>query len=473
MSYSTTIASCATACRTPNLRISVAMLSRFVTNPDPFSIVPGSTFPSATIGELSVSSTAKVVSKGALDRPRPLIDLENVSPWGGISDVATVESIGSSRLEFGNADILTAKLRPYLGKTIHNELPDALGTTEWIPLKIDSNKLRPRLLGYLLQSPLYVSLSSAFMAGKEHPRINPDDILRLKVPLPPAPLQEELLARLDALNAQCVDLESQLGEERDLVNRYFERSFRLDLAMLDAEKMKKRRVLKISEVAANSDWRFSFKYHAPSVQFALHMLRSKTVKRIADVLAEPIVLGASISPSDYSADTDKFYFSMASIRSWAFDPTIANRISEQFFIDNGAKCVQANDILMARSGEGTIGKVALIPSDVEGVCSDFTMRIKLNPQACDPEFARFYFMTEYFQHIVYGEKKGLGNNTNIFPIQLKDLPFLDVPLAEQKAVVKDLNALIEVHTKERAQIANIRKEMSDALTSGMAGAPSV
>lgn len=471
MTFTTCDAKYSDACMSSSLRLSAPMLNRFATNPEPLSIVVGSKYPRASIGELSVKSTARVVKKGDLPQPAQLIDLENVSAWGAISEIIEVSSIGSNRLAFGDCDVLTSKLRPYLGKTIHNAFPDGIGTTEWVPLKVDPGLLRPRLLGYLLQSKHYVQMSSAFMAGKEHPRISPNDILSLQVPIPPLPEQNSLVKALDALSGKCRTLEEKIGSELDLVDAYFEKRFGLQVAALDAEMRKQRRELSVAHVALNPDLRFSFKFHAPSVEYALKSLRALPHRRVSDYLSEDIVLGSSVSPDDYDATSDKLYLSMATIKSWSFSRESANAVSEGYFAANAVKAVRFNDILMARSGEGTIGKVALVPVDVEGICADFTMRIRVDPNVCLPEFVRFYFMSKYFQHVVYGEKKGLGNNTNIFPSQLRELPFIDIPFADQKVVVDEINALLGSHFKEKSQISSLRAKMEDVLTLGLTGKP--
>ena len=471
MTYVSSSAKYLDACASSSLRLSAPMLNRFATHKEPLSLIVGSKYPRATIGQLSIPSTAKVVKKGDLAQAAHLIDLENVGPWGAVSDLDEVTTIGSNRLAFGDCDVLTSKLRPYLGKTIHNTYPDGIGTTEWVPLKVDPKQFNPRLLGYLLQSQHYVAMSSAFMAGKEHPRINPEDILSLQVPLPPMPEQDLLTKALDGMSAKCKSLEEKIGGELNLVDRYFETRFGLQIKPLDAEMKKQRRELKVSNIALNPDMRFSFKFHAPSVQFALNALRAITQKRISDYLSEPIVLGASVSPDDYDGTSDKIYFSMATIKTWSFSKDSANTVSEDYFEDNRSKAVRVNDVLMARSGEGTIGKVALVPKDVEGICADFTMRIRFDPKLCLPDFARFYLMSKYFQHAVCGEKKGLGNNTNIFPVQLREMPFVDIPLAEQRTVVNEINALINVHVAEKSQIADLRAAMEDVLTLGLTGKP--
>jgi restriction endonuclease S subunit len=84
---------------------------------------------------------------------------------------------------------------------------------------------------------------------------------------------------------------------------------------------------------------------------------------------------------------------------------------------------------MARSGEGTIGKVAIIDKEEnEAVYADFTMRIRL--KGYNSTFAYYYFRTDFFQYLIYTNKKGLGNNTNIFPSQLRELPIPEISLAD-------------------------------------------
>ena len=122
---------------------------------------------------------------------------------------------------------------------------------------------------------------------------------------------------------------------------------------------------------------------------------------------------------------------------------------------------------MARSGEGTIGKLALIGPDVEGICADFTMRIRVDESRLLPAFARYCLMSDYFQHLVYAHKKGLGNNTNIFPVQLQDFPMLDLPVKEQKAAVKELDDEIGRFESKKAQIEALREAMESRIVAGL------
>ena len=58
--------------------------------------------------------------------------------------------------------------------------------------------------------------------------------------------------------------------------------------------------------------------------------------------------------------------------------------------------------------------------------------------SCNALFAYYYFRTAYFQYLVEIHKKGLGNNTNIFPSQIQELPMIDTPLEKQQEIVDEI-----------------------------------
>ena len=149
---------------------------------------------------------------------------------------------------------------------------------------------------------------------------------------------------------------------------------------------------------------------------------------------------------------------MATIKNWKFNSESASTVSREYSDSKKSKTVQKNDIILARSGEGTIGKVALIDDDeLQGVFADFTMRIRLKDQ--NTEFAYYYFRTTYFQYLIEIYKKGLGNNTNIYSIVVREFPMLDVSLAEQERIVDKIHAEIAKQDEIKKQIESLRGQI--------------
>lgn len=184
------------------------------------------------------------------------------------------------------------------------------------------------------------------------------------------------------------------------------------------------------------------RFHNKAGIYLQSFLESITDKRIKDFIDEPIVLGTSVSPSDYEEDGEYYYIAMSNIKTWAFDSEDCKKVSDTYAQSNLNKTVQKNDILLARSGEGTIGKVALIEDEeINGIFADFTQRIRLS--GFDPLCAYYYFRSEFFQYLVYTHKKGLGNNTNIFPSQIREFPIPNWDSQKQAQVVEKIKKQID------------------------------
>ena len=128
---------------------------------------------------------------------------------------------------------------------------------------------------------------------------------------------------------------------------------------------------------------------------------------------------------------------MSNIKRYAFDEEDCKKVSETYAQSNLKKTVQKGDILLARSGEGTIGKVALIEDEeINAIFADFTQRIRLKNY--NNLFAYYFFRSDFFQYLVYTHKKGLGNNTNIFPSQIQEFPMLDWNETKQAQIVEKI-----------------------------------
>ena len=121
------------------------------------------------------------------------------------------------------------------------------------------------------------------------------------------------------------------------------------------------------------------------------------------------------------------------------------------------KIVKKDDIILARSGEGTIGKVALITDDVNAIFADFTQRIRLNN--FNPLCAYYYFRSDIFQYFIYSHKKGMGNNTNIFPNQVQEFPMPDWSLEKQSKIATLIKEQIDAQKIIDEQILKKQQEI--------------
>lgn len=299
-------------------------------------------------------------------------------------------------------------------------------------LNVDEKKINPTLLVYYLNSGIMQKYFRSAETGKTQKNLSKNYIRELPI-LIPEDVKEQLriVNKIAPLDAEIKKLKSQIKPDTEIINEIFTANFGWDTAKFNEVKNTHLMNGTFSAFSNNMDNRFSFKFHNKAGEYVSKILKSQTSKRIKDFLDEDITLGKSISPSDYDENGEQYYVSMADIKNWCFETEEAKTVSQSYFDANPNKRIALNDIIMARSGEGTIGKVALIDNEeTEAVYADFTMRIRFKDY--NPTFAYYYFRTDFFQYLVYTHKKGLGNNTNIFPSQVRELPIPDISMTEQE-----------------------------------------
>lgn len=330
-----------------------------------------------------------------------------------------------------------------------NEINEALGKKiESIPsgylivVKPNCEKINPKFAELYLNSSLLREYFLVFGVGKSQRNIAQGDIKYIPFPLVPKPRQDKIVVQIEPIEKKINELKAQIKTPQEVVNKVFAREFGFNLRKFEELKKIKTYYLDLFAFGNNKDMRQSVKFHREAGIFVIQQLKKITSKRIKDFISEPIVLGKGVSPNDYDEDGDYYYISMANIKNWQFESEDSKLVSKEYSNHNKNKTVLKDDILIARSGEGTIGKVALIEDeDLKGIFADFTMRIRL--QEYNPLFAYYYFRTEYFQYLVEINKKGLGNNTNIFPSQIQEFPMIDINLIEQQRIVDEIKAELD------------------------------
>lgn len=364
-------------------------------------------------------------------------------------------------LKVKEGEILLSKVRPNLKKYvfINQDNKDYFYTSAFIHL---TPKKLNKILYYSLRSIFFGNLIAISRQGKGYPTLKEDDFSYLKFDKKIVDKlllkQNKIVAQIELIEKNIKNLSSQITPVQEVINEVFAREFGFDLERFEELKKIKSYYLDLSNFANNKDLRQSVKFHRESGIFIIDQLKKITNKKIKHFISEPIVLGTSISPSDYDENGGYFYVSMANIKNWKFESEDAKLVSIEYSRNNQNKTIAKNDILIARSGEGTIGKVALIDDeDLKGIFADFTMRIRIKNY--NPLFAYYYFRTEYFQYLIEVNKKGLGNNTNIFPGQIQELPMIDIDLPRQQKIVDEIKAELDKQEEMKQRIQAERNKI--------------
>lgn len=75
----------------------------------------------------------------------------------------------------------------------------------------------------------------------------------------------------------------------------------------------------------------------------------------------------------------------------------------------------------------------------------------------------------YFQYLIEIYKKGLGNNTNIFPVVIREFPLPDISLEEQQRIVDEIQVAINKQLQIKNKIADLRKQIDTIIIRALHG----
>lgn len=137
--------------------------------------------------------TKRVSADEVQARSLSYVGLAQVDSFTGFVSPATDEQPSSSSACFGSRDILFSKLRPYLNKVAicPEHLEEVAGSTELVTYRAKPG-VDPYYVFFVLKSPLVLNQVIDITSGSTHPRVDPDLIDDVLVPMAEASVQKRI-----------------------------------------------------------------------------------------------------------------------------------------------------------------------------------------------------------------------------------------------------------------------------------------
>jgi hypothetical protein len=185
------------------------------------------------------------------------------------------------------------------------------GTTEWIPIRVDPERLHPTVLKHYLLSTSYVDHALGLLSGKEHPRVAEADVLALRVPVPDRANQASLVTTIEALETQMMTARRALAQPDAVIDEVISREFNFDAAAYSAAKGDPERARVFTRPlkagAASFTLRGSVAYHDPGFEPVAEFWKRTPSVRLRTQVATPVRLGATVNQAQLQEGGDSYY----------------------------------------------------------------------------------------------------------------------------------------------------------------------
>ncbi|MFN0300795.1 MAG: restriction endonuclease subunit S [Burkholderiales bacterium] len=186
-----------------------------------------------------------IVDPTAIESGTLYVGLENIESGGRFVGVRPVDAgeLASSKFAFTPQHLLYGKLRPYLAKIARPDF-EGICSTDILPV-LPGPDLDRGYLAWLLLTPEMVAFASSRATGANLPRLSPNALAELKIPLPPLPEQRRIAEMLDKTDALRTKRRAALTQLDTLAQSIF-----LDMFGDAGENTKQWPIRRISEYVA-------------------------------------------------------------------------------------------------------------------------------------------------------------------------------------------------------------------------------
>ena len=411
---------------------------------------------------LSVSSK-EVIKKGELDEEYVLLGIDTSEPRDGqLRDLPTTMCIGSDKLLLRYADLIITKLGATRGYVFDNTLKghNIIGSTELIPYKLLNHSYYQAFLKYLLLLPVYLLAYAHLESGKtpSHWRVNPLDLLRIRIPKVTKESQSTILKRATPLQRRINKLKDSLISPLDVINRVFAREFQY--SPQEYERCAKQDTYQeaLRNIGRSFLLRSSVKFHHPKYDYLQEILRHHPSIKLKNLCAKEIRRG--VQPK-YERDGDVLVVKTVNLKNEFLDFSEPEYVTHEFFEANLSAAIKENDILVSSTGEGR-GKVDIYNIEDTAIADSHISIVGL-----DQTVNHYYVL--YFMRSLLGKMQletleiAVKGTPEIYPEQLGQLWIIALDPKKQDEIGEEVTSELQEIQKQKAEIQRLRDQIDEIL----------
>jgi len=407
----------------------------------------------------------KKVPKGDLENEEYLIDIGNIERrFNNLINFEKVSEIGSDKNILQDGDIVMPKIQPQMGNIFLNtEHERFIGSTELLEYSI-SEKYNHLFVYYLITSNKFLSDLARLESGKTHRRVNPIDLLKIKIPLIPKSKQDQIVSQIEPIEKKIKELKAQITPPQEVINKVFAREFGFDLENADEKKKNMIHYSSLIDVA-NEELKFdiSLKYRFIFNKYVKNPSKNDWIElgKIVEVKGgKRLPKGQNITEEDTG-----FKYVRVDDLSWSgiFDLENIKYISEENHKKIKNYISKENDILLTIVG-ATVGKCGLVPLELDGenITENFARLIILDKEKYLPEYINYCLQSKTSVYQI-DEYKGRSSQGKLALFRIKKIKIPNIKSELQQKIVDEIRAELDKQEEIKSNIESERNKIDEII----------
>jgi type I restriction enzyme S subunit len=415
------------------------------------------------------------IPKGDLNESHHIINISDQEPRKVIlEDLEEVDAVGSAKNPLSEADIIISKLGLPKGYLFYNDkkkYPKLLGSSELIPYKIINDKFQPKFVAYLLCHPSVLKKYHSLESGKtpSHWRVNPNDILKTKIPSVDLEFQTSAIKKIIPIENEIRKIKAKKKSSLEIINEVFadyygfDRNLWLSFGKGMTAGTQKSNVKdfkwyskSFTSLATSSVLRFSTRFHNPKTREFVKILYTKPTRKAQTVIVE---LRKGIQPK-YSESGNIPVIKIANMRNGHIDFSEAETIDEYFYNKVKSKAgVKKGDILICCTGKVSLGKIDYYIDNLDTILSVDSYIIRLNEKEYNPLFFIYFLRSILGAFQIERDYTGTTNQIHLYEPQISMFDLPDISIKEQEVLSKTIESKLKNQVVFDQQAKNKREKI--------------
>ncbi len=409
-----------------------------------------SSYPMVSIGSFLTRNKTSVTIENGVTYKRVTIKVRN----GGVvqRDSEIGDNIGTKRqYKVSEGQFILSKIDARNGAMglIPSELEGAIVTQDFLPYDLDTTKINPQYLVLVSTTKEFVAFCQTCSSGTTNrQRVDEAKFLGIKIPLPTIEEQNKLVADYNKKMALAAKQESQaLTKEQEIEEYIFDK---LGITVAEQSKAKGLRFIAYKDLL---EWGLD------KINTSENSASNYKIVNLNNYPSSVNALFRGKSPK-YKSDSSSAMLNQKCVRWNAIDLQWVKTVDDSWISNINSKFFTAtNDILINSTGEGTIGRAAVVTNGYEGLLYDsHVLLLRLNTDIVNPQYYVELFNSSYGQRQVNNIKSAQSTKqTELGTSNLQKIEFPLPPIEIQNEIATHISGLKQEIKKLRTTAESNRK----------------